>query len=183
MKTCTLCAGTLADSATCCPRCGIACGSSPGRGGRGRLGRTLRASSVAVLGIATLAVLALPMVRTARGATSGCEPRSWTDWNSAIQRACVSASYVCENMTSAKLLQDPALAGELSDALRAGKGYARDHLDALVGHMREVYGCEAAGAPLAPGSVDPSPRLPPGHPPIPSGPSSPTFDAPETTTI
>ena len=181
MKTCTLCAGTLADSATCCPRCGIACGPFPGRGGR--LGRALRASSVAVLGIATLAVLALPLVRTARGATSGCEPRSWTDWNRAIQRACVSASYVCENMTSAKLLQDPALAGELGEALRAGRSYARDHLDALVGHMREVYGCDGVGEPLSPGSVGPSLHLPPGHPPIPSAPMSPTFDAPDTTTI
>lgn len=182
MKTCTLCARTMADSATGCPSCGIACGPSPGPG-RDRVRRVLRTSSVAILGVATLAVLALPVVRSTRGATSGCEPHTWTDWNRAMQRACVSASYVCENMTSAKLLQDPALAGELGEALRSGRSYARDHLDALVGHMREVYGCDGVGEPLSPGSMGPSLRLPPGHPPIPSTPMSPTFDGPETTTI
>lgn len=181
MKICSLCATTLGEAALACPRCGIAAGGPPGRGGR--MLRAARTLSVALLGLATLGVLALPLVRSARGASPGCEPHSWTDWNLAMERSCVTPAYVCENMTSAKLLQDPTLAGELSEALRAGKGYARDHLDALIGHMREVYGCETAGEPRGPRSTEPSMRLPPGHPPIPSAPASPIFDAPDTVTI
>lgn len=181
MKTCSLCASTMENEAQACPRCGIAARSP--RVGEGRMVRVLRTLSVALLGVATLGALAVPVVRSARGAAPGCEPHSWNDWNVAMERSCVTPAYVCENMTSTKLLQDPALAGELSEALRAGKAYARDHLDALVGHMREVYGCDGTGAPHAPRSMEPAQRLPPGHPPIPGAPPSPMFDAPEAVTI
>jgi hypothetical protein len=180
MKTCSLCASTMVKEAQACPRCGIAARSPGPRGGRAV--RALRPLSVAMLGMATLGALALPVVRSAHGAAPGCEPHSWSDWNLAMERSCVTPAYVCENMTSAKLLQDPTLAGELSEALRAGKAYARDHLDALVGHMRDVYGCDG-GAPHAPRSMEPAQRLPPGHPPIPGAPGSTMFEVPDAVTI
>ncbi len=182
MKTCSLCAAPMDEVARACPRCGIS--ADPGAPARGRAGRAVRSFVVAAAGLAVLAVLALPMVRAARGA-SGCEPHSWTDWHAAVERACVTPAYLCENMTSAKLLQDPEIAGELRDALRAGQGQASamQDLDALVGHLRDVYGCEGAGAPPGLRGAQPEPVLPPGHPPIPGSPRSPMFEAPPTLTI
>lgn len=180
MKTCSLCSAPIDDAARACPRCGIA--SAVRVRARGRAGRTVRTFAVAATGLAVLAVLALPLVRSARGA-SPCEPHSWTDWHVAIEQACLTPVYVCENMTSAKLLQDPAIAGELEESMGAGRTGARAHLDALVGHLREVYGCEGAGDPHGLRRAGPEPRLPPGHPPIPSAPGSPMFDGPPTVTI
>jgi hypothetical protein len=182
MKTCSLCSAPMDDRARACPRCGIAA-ESPALA-RGRVGLALRPFVVAASGLAVLTALALPMVRAARGASS-CEPHSWTDWHVAVQRACVTPAYVCENMTSAKLLQDPEITGELRDALGAGQaqGSAMDDLDAVVGHLRDVYGCEGAGAPHGVRGAPPEPVLPPGHPPIPSSPRSPMFEGPPTLTI
>lgn len=179
MKTCSLCAAPMEDVARACPRCGIASGSRPLPGRVARVRPTL---AVAASGLAVLVALALPLVRAAHG-DSSCEPHSWTDWHAAVQRSCVTPDYVCENMTSTKLLQDPEIAGELRDALRAGQGGAMQDLDALVGHMREVYGCEGAGDPHGASGARPEPVLPPGHPPIPSSPRSPIFEDPPAVTI
>jgi hypothetical protein len=179
MKICSLCAAPMTDVAGACPRCGIA--AEPHSPRHGRAARALRTLAVAATGLAVLTLLALPLVRASRGA-SGCEPHSWTDWHIAMQRSCVTAAYVCENMTSAKLLQDPEIVGGLRDALGGGLGAIED-LDALVGHMREVYGCEGATDPSGTQRIHPDPRLPPGHPPIPSSPRSLMFDAPPTITI
>lgn len=181
MKTCSLCSALMEDASGACPRCGIASGMSP-VAARGRAARALRTVAVAATGLAVLGVLALPLVRATRGASS-CEPHSWMDWHVAMEQACLTPAYVCENMTSAKLLEAPDVASELRDAFRAGQAGARAHLDALVGHMRDVYGCEGSGDPHGVWRAGPDPRLPPGHPPIPSTPGSPTFDAPATLTI
>lgn len=184
MKTCSLCSTPIDDAARACPRCGIA--TAVRVPARGRVARALRTFAVAATGLAVLGVLALPLVRSAPRGTSLCEPHSWTDWHVAIEQACLTPTYVCENMTSAKLLQDPALAGELQESTGAGRPGARAHLDALVGHLREVYGCEGAqgaGDPHGLRRAGPEPRLPPGHPPIPSAPGSPMFDGPPTVTI
>ncbi len=181
MMTCSLCSAPMDDASSACPRCGIASSAFP-VAARGRAARTLRAGAVAATGLVVLAVLGLPMVRASRGATS-CEPRSWMDWHVAMEQACLTPAYVCENMTSAKLLEAPDVARELRDALRAGQAGARAHLDALVGHMRDVYGCEGSGDPHGVWRAGPEPRLPPGHPPIPSTPGAPMFDAPATLTI
>ncbi len=180
MKTCSLCSAPMDDAARACPRCGIA--TAVRNPARGRASRGLRTLAVAATGLAVLSVLALPLVRSARG-SSLCEPHSWTDWHVAIEQACVTPAYVCENMTAAKLLQDPAIAGELQEATGAGRAGARAHLDAMVGHMREVYGCEGAIDPHGLRRAGPEPRLPPGHPPIPSAPGAPMFEGPPTVTI
>lgn len=180
MKTCSLCSAPMEDAARACARCGIA--TTPQAPTR-LAARALRTVAVAVTGLAVLAVLALPLVRSARGSSSSCEPHSWMDWHVAMEQACLTPAYVCENMTSAKLLQDPDVAGELDEALQAGRAGAREHLDALIGHMREVYGCEGAGDPHGLRRAGPEPRLPPGHPPIPSAPGSPMFEAAPTVTI
>lgn len=178
--TCSHCAAPLDPVVGSCPRCGFSV--AEGRPRRGRIGRVLRPLAVAATGLAVLSVMGLPLVRATHGALA-CEPHSWGDWHAAIERACVAPAYVCENMTSAKLLQDPEIAGELHDALRAGERGAMQELDALVGHMRDVYGCEGQRTPHGTRGVRPAPALPPGHPPIPSSPAPPLFEAPASITI
>ncbi len=180
MKICSLCSAPMEDASRACPRCGIACATAAPA--RGVAARVLRTAAVAATGLAVLAVLALPLVRSTRGSPS-CEPHSWMDWHVAMEQACLTPAYVCENMTSAKLLQDPSVAGELRDAMGAGQAGALEHLDALVGHMRDVYGCEGTSDPHGVRRAGPDPRLPPGHPPIPTTPGSPMFEAPPTVTI
>lgn len=179
MLTCSLCAAPMEDAATACPRCGIA---APGRAlpGPRRPGRWLRAAAVSVMGLAVLGTLALPLVRSARGAA--CEPHGWMAWHAAMERACLTPAYVCENMTSAKLMEDPEVASEVKRALQAGEQGTLAHLEALVGHMRDAYGCDGAAAPDRAEEQQPT-RLPPGPPPIPSTPQSPRFDDPPPVTI
>jgi hypothetical protein len=179
MQACSLCATPLAAGAPSCPRCGIAAPRRapvrppPAR----RFFAALSMLSVAV-------VLALPLVHELGG--SGCEPRSWVDWHVAMKSACLTPAYVCENMTAAKMLEDPQLAEAYAGALRAGEAA---ELDALVGHLRAAYGCEGAPSTGNVGQGEPapeSPRLPPGHPPVgrgPHAPQAPIFQAPEVLTI
>lgn len=182
MKTCTLCASTLDAGASACPNCGIATPRARRPPRPSRLARTARAGVVAFAGLAVLGALALPVIGRVRGGQ--CEPHSWADWHVAMARACLTPDYVCENMTSAKMLEDPQLAAELRHALRAGRGGALAHLDALVAHVREAYGCASSDASRpAPALDPPDPRLPPGHPPVPATPAPPIFQAPPSLTI
>lgn len=179
MKTCSLCASPLDADARACPTCGIA---APGARRPSRLARFGRAGAVTLAGLAVLGALALPVLSRLRS-SPGCEPHSWADWHLAMARACVTPAYVCENMTAAKMLEDPALAAELRHALRGGGG-AFAHLDALVAHVREAYGCASADSSRPAPPLDaPDRRLPPGHPPVPATPASPIFQAPPSVTI
>lgn len=82
----------------------------------------------------------------------------------------------CQEMTPARLLQDPQVARELYGALDRGEASARHRFQAMVGEMRAVHGCEALQeSEVGAGALDPSPRLPPGHPPIDRAPRLPVF--------
>jgi hypothetical protein len=106
-----------------------------------------------------------------QAAPSSCQPHSWIDWHVAMKQECLTPAYVCHNMTSQKLLDDPELAAAYRDALRAGDPAPLANLDELVGRMRAAYGCPDA----AEGPAPRAPRLPPGHPPIQRGPQTPVF--------
>jgi hypothetical protein len=166
MKHCSICAGTVEEGAPCA-RCGAA--TPEGAPSPPRIPRAARLLVAAAM-LAALTLVALPALARFRS-SDGCEPRTWLDWHVAIKQACLTPAYVCENMTSAKLLADPDVLASYRRALEAGEAGAIGHLDALVDHLRGAYGCDGA-AEGAPGPVPAAPRLPPGHPPIPGHGSS-----------
>ncbi|BDG04446.1 zinc ribbon domain-containing protein [Anaeromyxobacter oryzae] len=161
MKPCSLCATPIEEGASVCPHCGVA---GTGETGPRRPSRAVRLVAAAAT-LAAVALVALPAVARWR-ASDACAPRSWLDWHVAMKKACLTPEYVCENMTSAKLLADPEVAAAYRSALEAGEPGAIDHLDALVGGMRSDYGCDGATGEAHAGAV---PSLPPGHPPIGDG--------------
>lgn len=166
MSTCATCAARVDDRAAFCPRCG-----EPARSASARR-RYLVAFALA--GLAAAFGIAWPGYAAWR-ASAGCEPEGLADWHRAMERSCLTAEYVCRNMTSTKLLEDPVVADELRRALDAGDATALGSLESLVDGMRAQYGCAPSGAHgRAPGGV----RLPPGHPPIGPRDAAPTFDAP-----
>jgi hypothetical protein len=164
-RLCASCAAVADASAAFCPRCG-----SPLRpSARRRAGF----AAFALAGLAAAAAIAWPAVGDWR-ARAGCEPQGWIDWHVAMQRSCLTPEYVCRNMTSSKLLEDPEVADELRRALEAGDTAAMGALESLVDGMRAEYGC--AGGTRGPARN--GRRLPPGHPPLGPGDATPTFDGP-----
>lgn len=176
MVPCSLCAAPVDPGATACPRCGIAVRRAAPRRAPGV--SRLASVAVALVALGALGATAGPAVSWWRSA-AGCEPTGWVEWHVAMKRACVTPAYVCEHMTSAKLLEDPEVAESYRSALVGGDRAALSHLDALVGQLRASYGCEPAASRAAPPA---HPRLPPGHPPIgggaPGPSSSPLFEPP-----
>ncbi|HET8539073.1 MAG TPA: hypothetical protein VFL83_04310 [Anaeromyxobacter sp.] len=77
-----------------------------------------------------------------------------------------AAPDVCEQMTAARLLEDPGLASAWADALRSGDADEIERVKALFAHIRSAHGC---GGEIALPEAAPAPRLPPGHPPIAPG--------------
>jgi len=154
-------------------------GSVPSR----RLRRAARIGlAVLVLGAGT--ALAAPLYRGWR--SSGCEPRNWIDWHLAMRRQCLTQSYVCENMTTARMLEDPDVAAAYRGALAAGSRDPVPGLVEMVDRMRLSYGCEPERGTRveAPGMPEGHPAaLPPGHPPIPRGFPSFGFEPAPTTTL
>jgi hypothetical protein len=121
-------------------------------------------------GVTALAVLAVGAPVVARPVLSrlhepsGCEPSSWVEWHSAMQRQCLRPSYVCEKMTTSRLLEDPDVARAFHEAPTDHMG----HLADLVGKMRNAYGCapEAGAAFSAPAPApQTAPIAPPAFPP------------------
>ncbi len=125
----------------------------------GRLARLALAGSVL-----SLAAVAAPPAARALFAT-GCRPHNWVDWHVAMRRECLSPAYVCRNMTTAKMLDDPAVAAGYREALQAGHD-AWPALADVVGQMRQRYGCEPERDAGDPATRAPASRLPPGHPAI-----------------
>jgi hypothetical protein len=168
MKSCSLCAAPLDPAATACARCGIAARSAPpARPGRAR--RVL--AGVALLALVGGAVTAAAPAVSALRAGNRCEPQSWADWHLAMKRECLTPAYVCANMTSSKLFDDPQVGDAYRSAVQGGDAALAAHLEALVGQLRAAYGCE--GPAQVHGRTPPrSPHLPPGHPPI--GPGHPS---------
>lgn len=151
-----------------------------------------RPGPVARIGLGLL-LLAITTVATAsawrsyRG-SGGCEPQSWADWHLAMKQECLTPAYVCENMTPAKLLDDPQLREAFRRSFEAGEPSPLRGLEALVGQMRAEFGCEGGGAPGSHAAPPPHPRLPPGHPPIDghgprARPHSPVIEEPGTLDI
>ena len=77
---------------------------------------------------------------------------------------------LCRALTPARMLEDPQIAGEYYGAMHRGDPAAQARFHDLVSQIREVHGCGALddGAAELPASAPGVPRLPPGHPPIPS---------------
>ena len=99
---------------------------------------------------------------------------------------------LCEHMTPAKMLENPALAHEWAQALRSSEPDELARVKAMIGEIRAAHGCRgevALPAPAPRGSALPpghppipqERQLPSGHPPIPS--SVPLFEAPAVYTI
>lgn len=86
----------------------------------------------------------------------------------------------CVELTPARLLEDPQVAGELYGAMSRGDPGARARFEAFVSDVREAHGCTALAGTVAREAVRAAPRLPPGHPPIPPQtprtPQAPVFD-------
>jgi hypothetical protein len=102
---------------------------------------------------------------------------------------------VCEQMSPARLLEHPRLAGAYADALRSGDAGEVARVRQMLGRIRSAHGCEGevalpaapeAAPALPPGHPPVAPRLPPGHPPIAPGErpeGTPRFEGPGVVTI
>lgn len=130
----------------------------PGRSWGARL-----ALPILLAGAAALLAWSYPVVGAARGQQT-CRPESWADWRSAMQESCVAPAYVCENLTTERVAKDPAVAADARRAEEAGEPSPLAGIDALVGHIRSVYGCDGA-KPAPDPHAAPERQLPPGHPP------------------
>ncbi|HSM94110.1 MAG TPA: hypothetical protein VLT47_14625 [Anaeromyxobacteraceae bacterium] len=124
--------------------------------------------------ILALVVVAAAASSAARGPDAGaCEPRTWRDWHVAVKSQCVQRTWVCGNMTPAKLLQDPEVAAAYEDALATNDRDRIAEMDGLIAEIREAYGCPAVRERMPPagaGASAPDARdlheLPAGHPPV-----------------
>jgi hypothetical protein len=185
MKACSLCAALYEESNRACPRCGIASQIDP------RLRHPRGLVALAAVGVLFLGG-AIAWAAVQGRSADRCEPSGWVEWHVAMKEACLTPAYVCEHLTSAKLLEDPEVADAFQGAMRGGAPGALAHLDALVGRMRSAYGCDGGAAQATPAPALPpghppidggGARLPPGHPPIDAQPRSPMFEPPSTLSI
>lgn len=92
---------------------------------------------------------------------------------------------LCDQMTTAKMLEQPGIADEYARALHSGEWAEIERVEALLRGIRAAHGC--GGDAALPMLRDRTPRLPPGHPPIGNVPGAPAttlpFEAPQTYTI
>ncbi len=121
-----------------CPSCAADIPDDPAQ----RRRRSPRGWVLAAMVLAAAAGVALawrsPALVAQGAAKDACEPHGWVEWHLAMSRRCLSASYVCEHMTTPQLLEDPEVAAEYRGSLAAG---VRPQLSGLVARMRRAYGC------------------------------------------
>lgn len=95
-----------------------------------------------------------------------------------------SSPGVCEQMTPARLLEQPGLADAYARALKSGDAAEIARVRAMFEQIRSAHGCGGDGGAVP--DAAPAPRLPPGHPPIAPGerpPSAVRFDDAGVVTI
>ncbi len=100
---------------------------------------------------------------------------------SSAQRS--SSPAVCDKLTPARILENPAIAEEYADALKSGDAAEIARVRAMFDQIRSAHGCSG---PVATPEEAPAPRLPPGHPPITPGEHPPVavgFEGPGVVTI
>src|SRR6266508_3616938 len=114
MKLCPFCAEEIQDAALRCKHCRSDLVTAPPAASQARptaprVSRGPRLLAFGLLGIAVLAVagpvVARPVLRQLR--TGRCEPTNLVEWHVAVHDRCLKPSYVCEHMTTRKMLEDP----------------------------------------------------------------------------
>jgi hypothetical protein len=119
-------------------------------GGQFRPGGFMKRVTLAVFTVAFLAAMAWPVSQAIGAATGVREPA------------------VCREMTAAKMLEHPALAGEWAQALRSSAPDEVARVRALIEQIRAAHGCSGELAlPAFPSPAPDAGALPPGHPPVP----------------
>jgi hypothetical protein len=123
-----------------------------------------------LLSVVALTAVALPIYRGTQ--QRGCQPENWIDWHLAMRQQCLTPQYVCDNMTTAKMLRDPDLAAAYRQGIAAGVADPVPMLAEMVGRMRRSYGC-APESDREGGSTLPGPLRGSGPQARPSGPFQP----------